>query len=306
MKLKLFLIGVFAAAVAVACEPNRNVTPPPPTSPLPEYSISVTASEGGSAKATANGIVIIQAVASEMVTLTATANEGYEFAGWTTTTQGLEFGDPVFPITTFTMPARAVAIHAEFEQPGVLINGVRWAESNVAAPRTFAAGPTDAGMFYQWGRATGWSSTDPIKGYDAAGEITGATWDNSDEPGGEWMAANDPCPEGWRLPTAEETGKLCDGTKVTNEVVPASAESPAGRTFTDKATGEAIFLPAAGYRNNVTGLLGGVGVMGAYWTVTAGDAVGYGLYMLFMYNYDASPADNANRANGYSVRCVVK
>ena len=44
---------------------------------------------------------------------------------------------------------------------GVLINGVRWATSNVDMPGTFAANPEDAGLFYQWGSNVGWSSTDP-------------------------------------------------------------------------------------------------------------------------------------------------
>jgi len=35
---------------------------------------------------------------------------------------------------------------------GVVINGVKWATRNVAAPGTFAANPQDAGMFYQWNR----------------------------------------------------------------------------------------------------------------------------------------------------------
>ena len=33
---------------------------------------------------------------------------------------------------------------------GVVINGVKWATRNVAAPGKFATSPEDAGMFYQW------------------------------------------------------------------------------------------------------------------------------------------------------------
>jgi len=41
-----------------------------------------------------------------------------------------------------------------------------------------------------------------------------------------------------------------------------------GREFTDKVTGNSIFLPAAGYRSNTTGALLNVGTHGEYWSST--------------------------------------
>ncbi|MDR1809513.1 MAG: hypothetical protein LBR34_03800, partial [Prevotella sp.] len=58
--------------------------------------------------------------------------------------------------------------------PGVVINGVRWATRNVDAPGTFAATPESAGMFYQWNRSLGWSSSNPLVNSNG-----GTTWDNS-------------------------------------------------------------------------------------------------------------------------------
>lgn len=94
---------------------------------------------------------------------------------------------------------------------GVLINGLIWAKTNVDAPGTFAANPEDAGMFYQWNRKTGWSSTDPITSSPADQSWGGIA------PGNSWAAANDPCPEGWRLPTVMELDKLVYPEKVRSE-----------------------------------------------------------------------------------------
>ncbi|MDR1808976.1 MAG: hypothetical protein LBR34_01040, partial [Prevotella sp.] len=57
---------------------------------------------------------------------------------------------------------------------GVVINGVCWATRNVDAPGTFAETPESAGMFYQWNRSLGWSSSNPLVNSNG-----GTTWDNS-------------------------------------------------------------------------------------------------------------------------------
>ena len=96
--------------------------------------------------------------------------------------------------------------------PGILINGVRWAPTNVAAPGVFATSVFDAGLHYQWGRRTGWlgSSDDTPPVSSPAGE----TWNSIPEAGVQWEAAADPCPEGWRLPTQKDFEKLLDYGKV--------------------------------------------------------------------------------------------
>ena len=45
---------------------------------------------------------------------------------------------------------------------GMLINGVVWAEYNVDAPGTFVTEREHYGMFYQWNRRIGWSTSNPI------------------------------------------------------------------------------------------------------------------------------------------------
>jgi hypothetical protein len=125
--------------------------------------------------------------------------------------------------------------------PGVVINGVKWATRNVDAPGLFADTPQDAGMFYQWNRNIGWSATDPIVSSD------GSTWDSTDPDGTTWDAANDPSPEGWRVPTLDELATLRDDSKVSS--VWTTQEGVNGRLFTDNTTNATLFLPAAaGFR----------------------------------------------------------
>ncbi len=176
-----------------------------------------------------------------------------------------------------------------------LINGVTWATHNVDAPGTFAATPQATGMFYQWNRKTGWSSSDPLTSSPA-----GATWDDTTPTGDFWASANDPCPAGWRLPTKEEQTTLFDEAKVTKAWVTTPAN---GYKFTDIASSKSIFLPAAGYRSLYYGTLNDVGGNGAYWSSTMGTADK--AWYLFSYSDDAYQ-HSFFRTYGFTVRCVLQ
>ncbi|MDR1756206.1 MAG: Ig-like domain-containing protein [Culturomica sp.] len=171
---------------------------------------------------------------------------------------------------------------------GVLINGVYWAGCNIDAPGTFVATPESAGMFYQWNRKKGWPST---------GSVTG--WDYTTPSGDTWAAANDPCPSGWRVPTSDELDALLATDKVTN--VWTTLNSVNGRKFTDKISGNSIFLPAAGYRDIKYGSLSNAGSSGYYYSSSPG-----GSSLAWSLSFDSSNAvqTNLGRSPGYSVRCV--
>jgi len=184
---------------------------------------------------------------------------------------------------------------------GVVINGVKWATRNVDAPGTFAAKPEDPGKFYQWNRKTAWPAT---------GNVTG--WDNTYSEGDTWAKNNDPSPEGWRVPTLDEFKTLFDTEKVAQR--DTSMNSIKGQMFTDKITGDSLFLflPAIGVRTPAVymdipaidlqtspgGRLSNAGTDGNYWSST-----GLGAYSAYSgYSYWS----HHTRNHGFSVRPVAE
>ena len=128
------------------------------------------------------------------------------------------------------------ATNMNAQEEGVVINGVKWATRNVDAPGTFVANPENAGMFYQWNRKTGWSNTDPMINSEG-----GSTWNYYPEYGDSWEKANDPCPQGWRVPTSEEQRNL-----VNSDSEWTTLNGVNGRYF---GSGEQrVFFPVVGYR----------------------------------------------------------
>ena len=180
----------------------------------------------------------------------------------------------------------------------VVINDVRWATRNVAAPGTFAAKPEDTGMLYQWNRNVGWSVTDPLINSNG-----GTTWDSSIPAGTTWEKANDPSPSGWRIPTLVEIQKLLDTNKVSIEWI--TENGVRGRKFTDKATGNSIFLPATGDRNPNNGTRQYVGTIGDFWSNTQySSSYAYNLYFDSGNNSGSIVGGYSDRRFGFSVRSV--
>lgn len=179
---------------------------------------------------------------------------------------------------------------ADTTDPGTVINGVRWATRNVNAPGTFAATPESTGSFYQWNRKKAWA---------AAGNVS--DWDSSIPSGDSWAAANDPSPEGWRVPTRDELDKLRDTEKVSSEWTVVNGV--AGRRFTDLATGNSIFLPAAGYRFASNGTNEYAGMLGDYWSNTKSS--NSSAYHMDFTNEELGE-NNDSRADGLSVRPVAE
>jgi len=174
----------------------------------------------------------------------------------------------------------------------VMINGVCWATRNVGAPGTFAASPESPGMFYQWNRRIGWSSTNPMTNH-----LGGTTWDATTPAGTTWESVNCPCPPGWRVPTNAELQSLVDAGSAWR-----TQNGVNGRIF---GSGDnTLFLPAAGSRGNNTGALDNVGTIGYYWSSAPSgtSTYTYGLYLTSRYFFMSL----YNCGNGFSVRCVAE
>ena len=185
---------------------------------------------------------------------------------------------------------------------GVVINGIRWATRNVDAPGTFAETPESSGMLFQWNRKKAWNAVDA--------EVE--NWDCSIPEGTKWYAENDPCPEGWRVPTIEELAILENINSIW-----ITQNGVNGRLF--GIAPYQLFLPATGWRIDrrsfgrndttlpVNGELVNAGEFGAYWSSSnaqwhyCNTRAGH-----LILNRGLSITANMSRAGGFSIRCVAK
>jgi hypothetical protein len=305
MKLNNLMSGLLAAIALAGCGT-------PQTPEVTQYSISMTVAVGGTIAATVDGVEVTQAPAGTEITIAAAEDNGYKFARWAI--MGATPADVTTKTTTFTMPASNVTVTAGFinkiQDEGVVINGVKWATRNVDRPGTFADTPLDAGLFYQWGRKTGWSK-EPLRAYDEDGEIAEATWDYTYEDDDFWSEENDPSPEGWRVPTLQEIAMFDPemGFVTLERVGEYTGEDgytyAAGYKITDIATGASMFLPGDGYLNAGGGSWGNTPSYGVYWTATKSDNDYEAACSLNFYNTgDFAPARGYHRGNAFLLRPV--
>jgi len=259
----------------------------------------------------------LELIVGEEQSLRATTNPGGQSVAWTSsdaskaTVEGSYGEAKVIAKSAGTVSINAtfrgqtvsctITVYDVFSQTGVTINGVTWATRNVDAPGTFAAKASDAGMYYQWNRKIGWSSTDPL-----ISSPSGRSWDSSVPTGTSWEAANDPCPAGWRVPISEELEKLINANYVWTTVN--------GKTGVKIGNGNnTIFLRNDSFRNYKGGLGGKfVNSEGVYWSAT--EYGGNGAHCLWIGERNDARlvarlilnVQVTGRAWGYDVRCVKK
>ena len=175
---------------------------------------------------------------------------------------------------------------------GVEINGIVWATHNVADFDIFAANPEDRGMLYRWSDRVAWPSF----------TVDVTDWSTTVYGGIVWNKYNDPCPVGWHVPDGDDFGKLKDADNVSMEWTTVNGIN--GENFTDKTTGNSIFLPAAGYRLGDNGTLDRVGLYGYYWCSSVYDFT-HAWYLTFHSGETAMFALGNHNGYAQSVRCVA-
>jgi len=201
-----------------------------------------------------------------------------------------------------TLYATATA-QTETTDIGVIINDIKWATRNVDAPGAFAVNPEDAGMFYQWNRRIGWSTTDPIINSD-----NDSIWNGLDVyidndsilnrpvvDDNTWEKVNDPCPSGWRLPTNTEFESLIS---IDNKWTTLNGVN--GRIFGSDTN--SLFLPAVGHRK-WNGSLHSVNEFGCYFSSNIDNH--YIDFLVFDSNLVLAKTFNYYM-EGVSVRCVAE
>ena len=173
------------------------------------------------------------------------------------------------------------------QETGVVINGVTWATRNVGAPNTFANNPEDIGMYYQWNSKIGWTAegvpSDETSIWNSAWNGNGAA---------TWQTVNNPCPEGWHVPTVENLQSLLN-TEWVSQIEPVK-----GTTFGDGDN--TIFLPEYGILMEDNGSFGYS--QSCYWSNSLQE--GMVRHLTIQPSYNAAFLYNSSPAYGYSIRCV--
>ncbi len=139
----------------------------------------------------------------------------------------------------------------------LMVNGITWADVNVHASKTWAERPDMPTNFFQW------NSTQALAATGGA-----VTMPSSVDTWAIWQ--NNPCPDGWRLPTSEEFTALANTCIDNNLFGSWAAANARGNAVTGRFFGPkcktcslpdnmdgCIFLPAVGYRHYSGGTLGG-------------------------------------------------
>lgn len=177
------------------------------------------------------------------------------------------------------------------------------------------------GDYYQWGRNPTCFATDgttranpcssPIYGVSGpwgSGEdeknmnaITG--WSTTAAPNGSWANAskteNDPCPEGFRIPTASQWSSLINNTLNPRTVVGTWTLNSTNYSSGLKL-GASFFLPVGGYRATTNGSLDNRGRNGYYWASTESSANARHLF----FAQTIFSVETSARNFGFSLRCI--
>ena len=160
------------------------------------------------------------------------------------------------------------------------------------------------GGYWQWGRSAEAAAgpTGPDAGQANNGTVS--AWNTTNAPDGSWAdgskTLNDPCPDGYRVPTkAQWVGVVANNTPTSVGTFNLSATNyAAGKKF-----GDQLMLPAAGFRISDSGALFYRGNSGVYWSSTEYDNLN--AWFLLFGSSDAY-TDYYYRTGGFSVRCVAE
>jgi hypothetical protein len=105
---------------------------------------------------------------------------------------------------TKTMKHKVVQATLSLGEDEVMINGLIWSTKNVAAPGTFTNDIDEVGYCYQFNRKQGFPFANSVPEF--APVYSSYTPSESGWIDNAWT--NDPCPEGWRVPTGAEVNGI--------------------------------------------------------------------------------------------------
>ena len=225
-------------------------------------------------------------------------NTTYYVRSFATNSAGTAYGNEV----SFTNPCGA------FVASGVWKNFMC---HNLGAANTSADPFTPSweinGGYWQWGRkemvAAGPSGSGAGQAND--GVVTG--WTLVIPSSGSWSDVvktdNDPCPEGYRLPTRTQWEGLIYNNVISN--IGSSWESSSTNYTTGKLFGNSLFLPAAGARASPSNMpLFLRGSEGLYWS--SSESSYFLSWHLSLRFSEATTYDHLGWPDGLSIRCIAE
>jgi len=130
-------------------------------------------------------------------------------------------------------------------------------------------------------------------------------------------AVNDPCPDGWHVPTVTEWQSIMRNNDTAIFGIPVSGISfTSGNkwVWSNTATqgwliipsgssAATLFLPSGGYRGNTTSALNMPDTFGYYWISSSS---GKSAHCMYFSSENINPSPYSVKANGMSVRCVTQ
>ena len=179
-----------------------------------------------------------------------------------------------------------------------LPSGVKWATCNVGANS-----PEEYGLYFAWGKTTGYTADDitsGVRGFTEDEYNAGPAVSINTNLTLEHDAAHVNLGGNWRMPTQAEFQELLDNCNVvwTDDY---NGTGVAGSVFTSKVNGNSVFFPAAGGCNNSS--VGNVGSHGLYWSASW-DSSSHAWYLHLSSGFNGVGFDA--RYNGFSVRAVCE
>lgn len=264
-------------------------------SAITSYTVSV--SPGGQ---TATGS------ASPVVVTGLTSGSSYVFTVVATNSGGNSLGSIAsVGVIPFAITAICDGFHPTDIVEKVSSTGKTWMDRNLGASRS-AISTTDFmsyGCLYQWGRGNdghasmNWVSATvgiPVNGYTTSLALT-------DTPGDALFITTSTHPFDWRVGNNDTRWQV---DSQVNNPCPTGFHVPTAAQFEAESTlylsyGSTVF-PLAGSRSNVNSSLNSVSRIGYYWSSSFS-----GIYGIYRGISDLSTGSvGANRANGFSVRCI--
>jgi uncharacterized protein (TIGR02145 family) len=228
-------------------------------------------------------------------------NTTYYIRAYATNIKGTTYGEQI-TFTTETWEKDTQTAIVDVTNPKT---GFTWMDRNLGASRV-ATSSTDEeayGDLYQWGRAA--------DGHEKRDSPATTTLSTSDTPGHGKFIITSHSPSDWRVP---QNTNLWQGVNGTNNPCPNGYRLPTNAEWdteckswnSSKAAGafaSPLKLPMAGSRNSyaMPGSIYDTEKNSSYWSSTVSGNVSH--YRNFSL-HDSSNSYKFNRARGYSVRCI--